>query len=97
MIVIGIPKFSIWIPNSVQYPGIIERRGSIVKVVGVHKGYLGLEDHFWIGEYVKLREKRISMIIKPRECNDPDHLLLGLKDFIYIGFTGAAGNKGAVG
>jgi hypothetical protein len=37
------------------------------------------------------------MIIKPRECNDPDHLLLSLEDFIYIRFAGAAGYKGAVG
>jgi hypothetical protein len=37
------------------------------------------------------------MVIKHRESNDPDHLLLSLEDFIYISFTGAAGYKGAVG
>jgi hypothetical protein len=37
------------------------------------------------------------MIIKSRECNDPDHLLLCFEDLIYISFASAAGYKGAVG
>jgi hypothetical protein len=37
------------------------------------------------------------MVIKLRECNDPDHLFLSFKDFIHIGLASAAGNKGAIG
>jgi hypothetical protein len=82
VVFVCISKFSIWIPNSIQYPGIIERGRSIVIVVGVHKVQLCLEYHFGIREDIQFRKEWISVIIILRMCNDPDNSFLSLEYFV---------------
>jgi hypothetical protein len=81
VVVVCVSKLSIWTPIRIPYPGIIERRTGIIKVVGMHKMQFYLEYHFGIREDIQFRKEWISMVIILRVCNDPDDSFLCLEYF----------------